>query len=482
MFHFSTDRLAGLDNMILKITAPSKLPSVIPNHSFQHRPSANGRKLVKRKPPGSTRVPLGDKTNVDSIPTDALLQEEKPSTVLLDVPSCIPNEPMAVPPCEVKLSFVDGDSFRPLPPLPSASPLHVPSFLDLATSSSTLSTSSIQASTSSAPTALLFRVPPTPTSSRKRWSRKPTKEVHAGPHWIPAFHHPNSPYVPWTPSVRQRILPPPSPVSLSPDDRPPCSRSGAIAPEPWASDTLSDTSKAPKKARVPSSWKSFKNSIKKGVKKVVTRLRINKNYPKEPSEKEDMLRPTNENNTETCNILPTCPEQRSQIDNMGTRMSLASFTSSDSTALTAWLAERCSAALEVADDIPGGMSIVEYELMGSWLDLDRGDIDWVCGHQGCELHLPDGSPNDVCEHTMVFRAAMPFNPPDLQKTTAQPIARPLILSAAPRVLPLRFSSLPRLPSESFDMTPPPPRVRTNAGQCLSSKASRELSMPGGWTF
>lgn len=62
MFHFSTDRLAGLDTMILEITTPPKVPTLIPSHSIHHDTYIPGRKLRKQKPHRETRPPLADKT------------------------------------------------------------------------------------------------------------------------------------------------------------------------------------------------------------------------------------------------------------------------------------------------------------------------------------------------------------------------------------------------------------------------------------
>lgn len=58
MFHFSTDRLAGLDTMILRITTPQKVPTLIPNPSLAHDTQIPARKQPYRE----TRPPLADKT------------------------------------------------------------------------------------------------------------------------------------------------------------------------------------------------------------------------------------------------------------------------------------------------------------------------------------------------------------------------------------------------------------------------------------
>lgn len=482
MFHFSKDRLAGLDNIILKISLPSKVPSVIPNCPISHERYLEVEKTPRRKSRVVARVALGDKTNSNSVPTNTTPQGRLEDPTLLVVPCC------KLPKLDKSLSMkaaLDDNPYRPLPPLPSASPLQFPSFLDLPTSPSTPSIQTqFHGPASSAPTAVLFRVPPTPTSSRKRLARKSKKEVTIGPHWIPAFHHPNSPYVPWTPSVRERILPLPSPTSISSAVESCCPRSGAIAPEPWASSTFSDRSKeVPRTTRVAKSWMNMRNNIKNRIKKVAACLGMAKKPTKESSGTQYTI-PSSGAPKSTPMPKPDCFEG----DDPLSRASLASFPSSDSVALATWLAERCGAPAGVpCRDTPRGMTIEEYELIGSWLDLREGEHEWVCGFQGCDMHLPDGSPNAMCGHMNVFRAVMPFNGVDLCRTVTQPITSLAILSAESFVVPSRFCSLPRLPSQSFDMTPISRYAgnthgTTDAERCLPGKKSREFSMPGGWTF
>lgn len=63
MFHFSTDRLAGLDTtMILKITTPPTVPTLIPSHSFDH--DMYKIPVRKQKAHRETRTPLTDKNNL----------------------------------------------------------------------------------------------------------------------------------------------------------------------------------------------------------------------------------------------------------------------------------------------------------------------------------------------------------------------------------------------------------------------------------
>ncbi|KIK28629.1 hypothetical protein PISMIDRAFT_673703 [Pisolithus microcarpus 441] len=318
MFHFSKDRLAGLDNIILKIALPSKVSPVIPNCPISHEPYPEVEKTPRRKSRVTARVALGDKTNSNSVPTNTTPEGRPEDPALLAVPRHKPCKLGESPSTSMKTAL-DDDCYRPLPPLPSPSPLKLPSFLDLSTAPSTPSTQTrSQGPSSSLPAAVL--ICPTPISSRKRLGRKSKKEDKIGPHWIPAFHHPNSPYVPWT-----------------------------------------------------------------------------------------------------------------------------------------------------------------------WLDLCQGEHEWVCGHQGCDLHLADGSLNTMCGHMKVFRTGMPFDGDDLCRIVTQPITSLAILSTESLIVPTRFCSLPRLPSQSFDMTSMSCHARnkcgtTDAERCLPGKKSREFSMPGGWTF
>ncbi|KAI6134006.1 hypothetical protein EV401DRAFT_1909134 [Pisolithus croceorrhizus] len=486
MFHFSKDRLAGLDNIILKISLPSKVPPVIPNCPISHEPYPEVEKKTRRKSRVVARVALGDKTNSNSVPTITTPEGKPEDPALLAAPCYKPCKLDESPGMKAAL---DDDCYRPLPPLPSASPLKLPSFLDLSTTPSTSSTQTrSQGPASSVPTAVLIR--PTPISSRKRLARKSKKEANIGPHWIPAFHHPNSPYVPWTSSVRERILPPPSPTSIPPAGESLCSRSGAVAPEPWASSTFSvGPREVPTTTRVAKSWLSIRHNIKNRIKKVAACLGMAKKASKEPPETQHTV-------PSSCAKRPSIAPETTQMqkpdrledDDPAYCASLVPFASSDSVALASWLVERCGTATGVpCRDTPRGMSIEEYELIGSWLDLCQGEHQWVCGHQGCDLHLPDGSPNAMCGHMKVFRAVMPFSGDDLCRMVTQPITSLAILSAESLIVPSRFCSLPRLPSQSFDMTLVSCHARnkcgmTDAERCLPGKKSREFSMPGGWTF
>lgn len=385
-------------------------------------------------------------------------------------------------PCPPDLPF-----FRPLPPLPSASTLQLPSFLNFSTQSlASVVDPPSRRSTASLPTSVLFRASSSPAaSSRHVVTRKiKNKKVFEGPQWIPAFHHPNSPYVPWSSPVRRRILPPPSPLPPSPVClSSPHIRSGAVAPEPWGSSTSSQAPKRSRKERLSGSWKSFKNSIKIGLKAVVSPLRKPRKSLRTLCINQDMLRTYDDVDTTT--VVPdlTSNAMRSALAKThirGSHDSLASFVSSDSRTLAAWLAERRAAASCVIDNTPREMSVEEYELMGSWLDLRHCDGGWVCGIQDCDMHTAGGSPHAASRYSDGLRTAMPFDNADLVPIThPSPTAPPPgVYSALPR-----FHSLPRLPCQSFDIHSTQeanPATPKNAERCLTR--CRELSMPGGWTF
>ena len=378
-------------------------------------------------------------------------------------------------------------SFRPLPPLPSASTLQLPSFLNLSTRSfgSVADLSPHRLTVSLPASAALFPVSSSPVpSSRHAVVRETNNNKVFGPQWIPAFHHPNSPYVPWSSPVRRRILPPPSPVLPSS----PFTRSGAVAPEPWASSTFSDTQNKSPRERLSSSWKSLKNSIKKGVKTVVSRLGKSRVSLRTLCTSHDMLRTYDDTNT-TCAAQPpmTSHAMRStpgEAHSSGPGDSLASFVSSDSKTLAAWITQRRATETCVVDDTLREMSVEEYELMGSWLDLRRRDGGWVCGVQDCDMHTAGGPPYAASEHPNGLHMAMPFDNADLLSVSAtrpSPRVPALAFPAGPFSAPPRFHSLPRLPCQTFDIhSIQEAKLGTSKNAERWLPRYRELSMPGGW--
>ncbi|KAG1757382.1 hypothetical protein EDB19DRAFT_33062 [Suillus lakei] len=269
MFHYS-GRLAGLDEMILKISAPSKIASAVSTCTLDGEPYLKVRKVKKRKAQRAYRPPLTDKTLVNNAlphaPSKTCKSLEKPAAVEKTCEKqqnlVLPDQPVT----RVNRSRRNIESFHPLPSLQSASTLQLPSFLNFSTTHSL--TSSLSAnhcrnkSSHSLPATILFRHSSSHVSSTQRVVVRKTKntKVYEGPQWVPAFHHPNSPYVPWPSAVRHRILPPSAPKSpISPL----CSRNGAVAPEPWGSHSTTETQTNVEKRS--NSWKSFKKSVRSGL-------------------------------------------------------------------------------------------------------------------------------------------------------------------------------------------------------------------------
>ncbi|KAG2146555.1 uncharacterized protein EDB93DRAFT_1337543 [Suillus bovinus] len=500
MFHYS-GRLAGLDEMILKISAPSKFTSAVSTCNLDGEPYLKVKKVKKRKAQRVSRPPLADKTlsavNYDSIQLPHAPGSSKIQFKSLEKPAAAekPREerqnlvPPDPPVTRVNRLQCNIESFRPLPPVPSASTLQLPSFLNFSTTHSLTSPSPASQcrnkSSRSLPASILFRQSSSHTSSTRRVVVRKTKnkKVYEGPHWVPAFHHPNSPYVPWSPAVRQRILPPLMPESpISPL----YSRNGAVAPEPWCSHSTTETQ--PNVERRSNSWKSLKKSVKSGLKSVKSVVsRIGK-IPKLSYGRSD-LKTTNRNNDPVPsagdyivvarNPSPVCPG--SPINDISaSRASLGSLVSSDSVALTAWLAERHT--FNTSCD-SRGVSVEEYEMMGSWLDLHVGDGERVCGALDCDVHIPNGSPDALCHRLRDFLPVVPVDA-NVNEAVKAPVPMKTSLPVStlnPNSLPRPFHSLPQLPSQAFvmsTMTLDDPNVE----RFLMSKKSRELSMPGAWAF
>ena len=388
--------------------------------------------------------------------------------MLLHAPST-PGELKLLSPIDSSLRPPDLPFFRPLPPLPSASTLQLPSFLNFSSQSLDSSADTPpHSSATSLPGSALF------SSSHHVVVRRTKNTVFEGPHWIPAFHHPNSPYVPWSSPVRRRILPLPSSPSISS----PHIRSGAVAPEPWASSAFSQDHDESRRERLSRSWKSLKNSVKKGVKTVMSHLGKSTKSLRTICTGQDMLRAYDD---DTALVQPHLPSDavRATLANGHSRCSrdsLASFVSSDSRTLAAWLAERRTSAPCISDNSPVEMSMEDYELMGSWLDLRHCNGGWLCGIPDCGMHTVGGSPCLANEHPNALRMAMPFDSADLLSAMHKsPKVSAWPFPVGPFSVAPRFFSLPQLPCQSFDI-----HSAQKAAPCLAR--CRELSMPGGWTF
>jgi len=494
MFHYSGGRLASLDDMVLKISAPSKVTSAISKCALDSEPYVKVKKVQKRKARRTCRPPLTDKTFVNNAVAGTPLNSQLKSLERPTVEKPRGQQESLFPPNEpvtrVTRSQHDIESFHPLPPLPSASTLQLPSFLNFSTTHSLFPSSHANQcppkSSRSLPASTLFRRSSSHVSVRRVVIRKTKNaKVYEGPQWIPAFHHPNSPYVPWSSPTRRRILLPlipESPIS------PLCSRSGAVAPEPWGSHSTTEIQTNAEKRS--SSWKNFMGSVKsglRGAKRVVSRIGNVQKFSRRRAD----LSTTNwgaDPSTGYSVVFAESPSLTSpspQTENASSsRVSLGSLVSSDSTTLAAWLAERHTTS-GTSRECPG-MSIEEYEMMGSWLDLRRGNGDWVCGVRDCDVHTPDGSVGALRHEQRVFRTAMPFDATDHHEPLKIPVPKKMTLPVSPvdSPTPLPFCSLPQLPSRSSAMSPKVLETLGNPSveRLLMSKKSRELDMPGGWTF
>jgi len=164
--------------------------------------------------------------------------------------------------------------------------------------------------------------------------------------------------------------------------------------------------------------------------------------------------------------------------------STASFASSDSKTLAAWLATRKQAALEERDYEPGSMmTLDEYERMGSWLNMSgdgqQQEGKWVCGVPGCEIHA---------KHTIVHSSqvtSLDFSVPkdtfssgpSLQTHASQlATLSPQVYSSPQSQTRTRMSSTRR---KTVSGAPSDSHLQS-AG--ILDRREMENSMPGGWTF
>ncbi|KAH7924875.1 hypothetical protein BV22DRAFT_1195602 [Leucogyrophana mollusca] len=493
MFHYP-DRLAGLDDMVLQINTPlNTLSSAVSKRGLDDQPYINVKKVKTRKGRRASRPPLADKTISNNITTHA--QSQAKTTCGEELTESQDGKDCNTTSRSRARQPKSGDHpFKPLPPVPSASTLQLPSFLNFSSQSSIRpAVPLLQQSSPALPPSILFQPSSAPrTTSRRRVvvRKSDHKKVHDEPLFIPAFHHPNSPYVPWASPVRRRILCPATPTSPTDVYSRPHSRSGARAPEPAESEAHSDPISVAKEGKFSSTWARLKKSVKGSTKAAVSRLvRFKKSSRsnKEPSHtclascKASSI-PDEEivfaENPSPSSHPPQC--SRSRL----IHTSLESFASSDSSTLAAWLATRRRASSETARDTKHEMSLDEYEVMGSWLDLSRSEGEWPCGVPDCDLHTPDGSPNAMCQGLKIFRTTMPFDRTDPPSTPVHIKAPSPSFSSDFHPTPSQFCSLPRLPSQCFKLKPDDPGHLTvpGDGHMLPHKRSRELSMPGGWTF
>ncbi|KAG1867863.1 hypothetical protein DFJ58DRAFT_723735 [Suillus subalutaceus] len=405
MFHYS-GRLAGLDEMVLKISAPSKIASAVSTCTLDGEPYLKVRKVKKRKAERAFRPPLVDKTlpavNHASIQLphapSKIQRKSLEKSVAVEKPPeeqqnlVPPNQPVT----RINRSRCNIESFRPIPPLPSASTLQLPSFLNFSTTHSLTSPlPANQCPTSHPPAEWLFVKLRTQSCMKDRIGFPPSTTR------IVLMFHGHLPY-------GHRILPPLMPESpISPL----YSRSGAVAPEPWGSHSTTETQTNVEKRS--SSWKSFKKSVKSGLKSVksvvsrigkVPKLSRGRSDIKMINRSDDPVPSAGDYMVFAKNSSPVSPGSPTK-DTPASRVSLGSLASSDSVTLAAWLAERRTTS-NTSWESPG-MSVDEYEMMGSWLDLRVGDGERVCGVLDCAAHTPNGTPDALCHGLRDFHSAVP---------------------------------------------------------------------------
>lgn len=310
--------------------------------------------------------------------------------------------------------------------------------------------------------------------SARSTSSKRSRKAHSEAFLIPAFQHPNSPYVPWTPPVRRRIIRPDSATSgVSSHYSRPFSRSGARAPEP-ACTPEPEVRLAAKKG-----WGLLKQTLSRRVSSVVNRI----GTFKQPSaaQKSDVYLPaitprvnharsvSEEDNLFAANYSPS---PLSPLVVLSARRvltpSLASLASSDSATLTRWLAARQE---DQRDYEPGSMmSMEEYETRGSWLDLSgdkKRNGEWLCGVPGCQVHAGHMSMHAGQVTTLDFSPVTENF--DVPTTPVQHRSSPEIQTLTSR-----------LSSGQKGSAPSP--LRGDSSVAAASPHRREMSMPGGWTF
>lgn len=343
---------------------------------------------------------------------------------------------------------LESVSCHPTTPHPFTSCMQQPSFLDF--SFHNMTTFPDLTPTGRSPQPLLYAFQPTKTDRRDEV--EPETLIT-----IPSATHPNSPYVPWTPQVRQEILQPlttGSHMSYAPDRYfRPLSRTGAQTPE--------STEFRPESSRSGSkflgvSWniRNIKVTVKKNVGHVAKYImRLKK------------VRPTHTN-------MQTHEQEKLKAFQPNLP---ASFDSARTNTLVTWLQGRQYAAQERGRDVSHYASLDEYERAGSWLDLSHNHHDKTTDashrplRQTSNPALIDTSfthePFSMSWLQEGHSISCPSTPIKIQPHTKSPACRDsdlLSLNLIHRYPPPSASSIQDFGS---------PRGRM-----------RELNMPGGWTF
>lgn len=356
-------------------------------------------------------------------------------------------------------------SFHPLPPVLRSSLLQLPSFLNYSFYPSTppkpCPQPSPATSLSSVLSSLRYAVPVSP----------PLVAADNACH-IPAFRHPNSPYVPWDPPARREILCSSTAGSnvsiMSSSYHRSYSRSGARAPEP-ADPSVLDEPHA-KVSKTSHTWQHLCQTMKKNAKHVAKRITSLAN-PFKAVASHISTSTSSTSHVRKRNVFrrttsrPSLQNARTQASTLQSP-STASFDSCETTTLATWLAARRRVSLEGDDCDPRSMmSLEEYERTGSWINV------------ASESHSSWGV-SDCCIHPRLT-------------TKIQGHAMPAPWRSGQSMSDLAMS--PQSPqSRSFSQLPPSLRwhgeasvgLMQDAGVALAllERREREMSMPGGWTF
>ncbi|KAJ7130084.1 hypothetical protein C8R43DRAFT_1025731 [Mycena crocata] len=356
------DSRAGLETMVLHFGRDSP-------HSLSPPTTALDGYIVV---PKADRVPLANKShNVQNrrIPRSSKSANKHPSVVgdiSLAVSLSRPSTPARHSPDPASLTIsISGPCtpFQLLPPVIVASPLRLPSFLDLTPQSS-------DNEPTTAPSPRCESPSPSPRPIPRQLSIE-----------IPSVSHPNSPYVPWASPIRRtylRPLTPSSHVSGFSDYSRPYSRSGARAPEPQELEFLPPHNKF---LRLSKSFKNLRRTVKQGVQHV-------KNALKKTSKAKS---------PEVVNMPIRCPSPIAPPLPSPT----TSCESSNTNTLADWL-RQCEVNVERAT--PHFMTLEEYEERGSWKDR----ISLVVDESGIRTPLvSDAGEEDSSEY---FSPPSPMSP------------------------------------------------------------------------
>ncbi len=197
---------------------------------------------------------------------------------------------------------------------------------------------------------------------------------------IPAFSHPNSPYVPWTSPIRRDIIRPSTPTSMRSHYSRPLSRSGAQAPEP------ADIWLPPSNRTLRKVTKSI-HTIRRVLKRSVSR------FTKHVSPTR-IRRPSLSGSSGTPTAIPRNVHLRPRSP------SAASLESTSTNTLAVWLATRKREADEWDLESHRFMTLADYDRAGSWIRLAKSDGDchdnpddaeWSCDFHDSHYGRPSQS-------------------------------------------------------------------------------------------